>query len=459
MDLSLDDFLSSLQDFNASMHRTKSTRLGLVKALSVAVDLLNAANPSTALYNTMRDNMPRAHTQRPHPRAAEQPKEASHPFQEPWRFGKPGAYISPVLQHRQEKDRAKLKKKAKRRPTSAKRVDISSYRNTDRERGVKLERPWSAPARRRQGPAKMNVMRLFVNLEGICKSPDETFVLLKRLAQALKPSSSSTVLPFLLNLNLKGSHLDATIEKFWRSGASECLRQILVHPGVEGVDMQQNGVQLLSKTGKTTLSSLRAASAVDNTQDYTADFEDYVDDDDDDELAALNDVLRSSKAMKTKDSTSLINLALEQRRAMQDVSVSPPLVDLFVDNVKGEEALDIKAAPVNLGVSRPPTEEEISEAFAKRLTVSHAGYVVDAPVKTVVPSVGVGVGAKNALPSFQALMQTISSANFDDLDSNESNRSSGVLQLLTESQELATKRFKSTNHQATFRMRAGSYHC
>ena len=438
LDLALDDFFASLQDFNATMHRTRSTRTGLVKALEAAVQVVNSANPSTSRHNTMRDKMSGTYTHRPRPRSAKpQAPHAQHEFQEPWRFGKPGAYISPVLQHRLEKKVVELKKEAKRRPTSAKKVNLSAYRNTDRERGVKLERPWSAPSRRKQGPAKMKIRRLYVNFEGVSKSPDETLILLKRLALALKPSSSSTVLPFLLNLNLKRCHLDATIEKFWRNGASEYLRQVLVHPGVEGVDMQQNGVQLLPKTGKTTTASSSAPNLADKTQDYTADFEDY--DEEDEVIAALSDA----------KVTSAINIALEQRRSLQEVNVSPPLVDLFVD--RDEYDQNTRPAPINLA---PVSEEAISKAFADKLTVFQ-GYVVDKPIKTSVPSVG--IRDKGALPSFEDLVVTISSANFNDLSSVGG---SSILQSpLTESQELACERLKTMNHQANFRMRAGSYHC
>ncbi|GMI09121.1 hypothetical protein TrLO_g6999 [Triparma laevis f. longispina] len=450
----LTSFFSSLTSFDSKMHRTQATQRLLMSRLEASIIDLNRVNPCTEI-----------HEERERERRREGIKGGgegdlinlpSSQWREPWHFGKPNAYVSPVLQHKMEKQDKKFKFKANhRRPGSAKNPSkkLKEYRNTTRERGVKTERPWSAPTTRKpSSQKKMKVKRFYVNLENVSVGPESTLELLVKLATALKPSGSSTVLPFVLNLNLKRNQLDATILKFWSKGASEFLRQVLIHPGVEGVDMQYNGAPLSSTTMNTCTDQ-----TVDKTVDYTADFEDDEDEQEDDEVAAFTslslenvDDIPGTLSRPSSSSREVVNLALEQRNLLHRASGSPPLVDLFLS----EQDDQTRQRTVNLASPAPPTEHEIRTARTRRMTFSQSGYLTEPPRTTIVPSAGLNPTEDTLLPSFNKLMDTIDNAvDFTDLNELSSELIDGGLLFTTESMELAKERNKGIMHKSNFRMK------
>ncbi|GMH52297.1 hypothetical protein TrST_g7440 [Triparma strigata] len=488
----LENFYAALSFFDAKMHRTPATRQLLMSKLEAAVIDVNCENPSTNLYEATGRRRSQSEigglriTHNNNGNDQDEGPQMASKYREPWHFGKPNAYISPVLKHRMDKQDKGLKKATHtRRPGSAKNpVDnLKEYRNTARERGVKTERPWSAPARRKAtSQRKMKAKRFFVNLENVSGGPEGTFNMLVKLATALKPSSNSPVLPFMLNLNLKRNQLDDTILKFWSKGASEYLRQVLVHPGVEGVDMQYNsglGATTTATNITTTATSTATATAtaianddnfvdskivtssstlpVDRTVDYTADFEED-DEEEDNEVIAFTSLslentsapaATNSRQQSRQQSPSLetANLALEQRNLIHRATNSPPLVDLLVT---GEEARNI----LNLASPPPPTEQEIKVARTRRMTFSMSGYLTEPPKTTIVPSIGVNTTQDAQIPPFSNLMDTISNAShFTELNELSSELIDGGLLFTTESQELANERHKGLMHQSNFRMK------
>ena len=222
---------------------------------------------------------------------------------EPWRGGKPGAYVSPLL----------LSTMAKEEKTRQAKVVAFTSSSKRRGRGDH-ERPWSAPAKK-QGPkeSKIHITRIRIDLEGLGRTIDDTMHLMRELTGSLTPSCNARVLPFSLELKMKGNMIEEAVKERGAQAAL-LLRQLLLHPGIACIDFgEADGERDVEKEDE------KKGEGADDSMLYTLDFEE-----EEQELVGAGGG-RDSPLLQT------IEKAVSRRFEQEERAISPPLEEVLYE--------------------------------------------------------------------------------------------------------------------------------
>jgi hypothetical protein len=346
----LDALFSAMSRFSSALAMNSlTTRKFLLEALSSAIAAVNAVSEEIARKHgdDVVDAAFQASLVASQTSAAQTRVQTAAPFKskfrEPLHMGKPAAYMSPVLKHRQAKqaklleEQAKLQKlsksKKKLRPASASSgagpADLAILKalgDLAREKRHNRNRPWSAPSNKVREPTRTKPVSFTVKLGRWCQNSKECATLLRALNDALTPSFRSPLLPFSLYFDLKRNCVDKCLEEGGKPIAS-VLRRILVHPGVSGADLRLN---------KTAPSSATSRPEVDLEEDP--------------ELVQAATWAATETSSRRGSAHQLAQSAIFARENMRKLTNSPPLESMLVD----EES-----------VERVPVNEQPSEGSGK----------------------------------------------------------------------------------------------
>jgi hypothetical protein len=225
-------------------------------------------------------------------------------WREPWHGGKSGAYVSPLL----------LSTMAKEEKSRQAKVAAFTSSSNRRRRG-EHERPWSAPSKKRAPKeSKIQITRIRIDMEGLGRTIDDTMHLMRELTGALAPTCNAQVLPFSLELIMKGNMIEeAVIEK--GAQAALLLRQLLLHPGIACIDFGEAGDEKEEDEKR----AEEEKKEEDDSMLYTLDFEE-----EEQELVRVGHG-RESPLLQTIES------AMSQRFGQEERAISPPLEEVLYE--------------------------------------------------------------------------------------------------------------------------------
>ena len=350
-------------------------------------------------------------------------------FAEPLHFGKPGAYVSPLHQHTLKKQQTKLrmhasgsqKKKKPARPVSAApNATAALLSEIHCENRKNRSRPWSAPGKRAKAPAVTKPVKFTIRLGSQwCRGgANTTDTLLRQIHKALSGSSSTPHLPFGLHFDLRGCAVDECLER--NPDMEEVLREIMIHPGVNGVDVREK---------------------------------------EDEEVFEVMAKTMGERVLSRPGSTHrMAQSALVARESLRKLCNSPPLEQLLVDyaDYDEEKKEEYSGSPYNGSLYKGLSYDglnvvddvvgEQSSGFVSEVTelAVRQGYLDDPSIKMDYNGY-LGMPGEQLLPSFGELMAGL------ELEGELEGR--GAAELNDEVEELRVTRKKEMIYKGGFNIR------